>query len=56
MEVLLIPIFVLILISAAVLWAVDQARYQTCPHCREKISRGATRCPKCQSNLTGRAA
>ncbi|OGK14810.1 hypothetical protein A2859_00900 [Candidatus Roizmanbacteria bacterium RIFCSPHIGHO2_01_FULL_37_16b] len=23
-----------------------------CPHCRELISKGATRCPKCQADLT----
>ena len=51
MYVLLMLIFALILVSAAVLKAKDVASSKTCPYCRSSIPREALKCSKCQSDL-----
>ncbi len=49
---LLMAIFVLILVGAAILKVRDLVFNAACPYCRSSIARGAVKCPKCQSDLT----
>lgn len=43
--------FAVILVGAAILRLRDAGRLKTCPHCREKVAKSATRCPHCQSAI-----
>jgi predicted amidophosphoribosyltransferase len=40
-------VFVLLVVGVGILSALDK----TCPRCRKKIHRRATKCPYCQSEL-----
>jgi hypothetical protein len=50
---LIMTLMALVLVSASVLWLIDQARSTICPYCRKQVSRGAVKCPYCQSVIGG---
>jgi hypothetical protein len=48
---LLMTIFALILVGAAILKLKDLGSSKTCPYCQSSIHRQAVRCPRCQADL-----